>query len=120
MSRGIALLLVMTLAGTTAYAQETGQQPFPQSEEGEAILNENVEESGVKKQPNPQGLRSPEAVDEEEEADLYSLLNEVRRAPPGLDGEAVPRPNLYASEPEAEMDPDTPRDAFLFPDDFIE
>jgi hypothetical protein len=112
--RLLALILpAFLLAATVA----TPQQAI---EEGEAILNEDVLESGVLREPDEQGMRPPEPVDESDAVDLYALLAQLRRAPPGLDGQPVARPNLWASEPETEMVPQQPRDAYLFPPEYVE
>lgn len=73
-------------------------------------------------QPTEQGNRAPEVLEKEagEGIDLYMLLARVRSAPPGLDGQPIPRPNALASEPEIEMQPAQPRDANLFPENYIE
>jgi hypothetical protein len=110
------MILGLSVAVGSPQAQ---QQPVAQVEDGEAILNEDVEESGVEAEPDEQGMRPPEVVEGEDDG-LYRLLQAVRRAPPGLDGTPVERPNAWASEPETEMTPYQPREAYLFPDDFIE
>lgn len=52
-------------------------------------------------EPSPQGTRSPEVALEQPTAkpDLWRALTELRRAPPDLQGNPVPRPNDLASEP---------------------
>jgi hypothetical protein len=112
-----SVILGMTAAVTAPQAQ---QQPLEDVEDSEAILTEEVEESGVEAEPDEQGMRPNEVVDADDHVDLYSLLQAVRHAPPGLDGAPITRPNALASEPETEMTPAQPRDAYLFPDDFIE
>jgi hypothetical protein len=112
-----SLILGLSATVTAPHAQ---QQPVDEVEDGEAILTEEVEDSGVEAEPDEQGMRPHEAVEADDHVDLYSLLQAVRHAPPGLDGAPITRPNALASEPETEMTPAQPRDAYLFPDDFIE
>jgi hypothetical protein len=112
-----SVILGMSAAVTAPEAQ---QQPLEDVQDSEAILTEEVEESGVEAEPDEQGMRPNEVVDADDHVDLYSLLQAVRHAPPGLDGAPITRPNALASEPETEMTPAQPRDAYLFPDDFIE
>lgn len=73
-------------------------------------------------QPTEQGTRSPQVFEKEAEEgiDLYTLLSRVRSAPPSLAGQPTPRPNPLASEPETEMQPAQPREAYLFPENYIE
>lgn len=111
------VILGMSAAVTALQAQ---QQPVEEVEDVETILTEEVEDSGILAVPDEQGMRPHEAVEVEDDVDLYSLLQAVRRAPPGLDGAPVARPNAVASEPETEMTPAQPREAYLFPDDYIE
>jgi hypothetical protein len=103
-------------AQAPAEAQQQGQ---PDQAEEAGLHSDEVEES-LPPEPEPTGIRPPELVEENEAADLYALLWEVRRAPPGLDGEPIMRPNAWASEPETEMRPYHPRDVVLFPEDYIE
>jgi hypothetical protein len=114
--------LALSLAAGPARAQqaeaEAQQQGQPNQAEEAGLHSDEVEES-LPPEPDPTGIRSPEVVEEVEALDLYSLLREVRRAPPGLDGQTIMRPNAWASEPETEMRPYHPRDVVLFPDDYI-
>lgn len=94
----------------------------------EAVTSPGVSEEVKESQPpapNEQGMLQTETLDEEEDTStedepLYALLAELRRAPPGLDGQPIERPNPLASEPTLEMDPVQPLDAYLFPEDYIE
>ena len=130
------LLLAAFLAlGAPLAAQENPvEEPSRLQPEGQAQTdNEAVAPPGVSEEvqesqppaPNEQGMLQAEELDEsEEEAErdvsLYTVLSELRRAPPGLDGEPIERPNPLASEPTPEMDPLQPRDAYLFPEGYIE
>jgi len=110
-----------TFAQTPAQQQaplEAQQQGQPDQAEEAGLLSDSVEES-LGPEPDDTGARSPEIVEEVEAVDLYALLWEVRRAPPGLDGAPIMRPNAWASEPETEMRPYHPRDVVLFPEDYI-
>ncbi len=93
----------------------------PGEAERRGLLSPEVQES-LMPEPTPQGTRPPEpTVTDETRADLYTLLSAVRRAPPGLDGRPIPRPNPLASEPAKEM---TPHPAghpeVLFMDNYVE
>lgn len=93
----------------------------PLEAERRGLTSEEVEES-VDPEPTQQGTRSPEVLEGEEgeEATLYSLLAKVRTAPPGLDGQPIPRPNPLAREPIKEV-PAGPRVEYdLFPENYIE
>ncbi|WP_448192269.1 hypothetical protein [Azospirillum sp. sgz301742] len=66
----------------------------------------NVQQS---QQPHsdPQGTRSPSTATSgaTQSAELNEALAAVRRAPPDLQGNPVPRPNPLASEPDAPNEP---------------
>lgn len=93
----------------------------PLEAERRGLTSPEVEES-LPPDPTEQGTRPPTVVEGEEgeEADLYTLLSRVRSAPPGLDGQPVPRPNDLASEPVKEMPSQAPGDDDLFPENYIE
>lgn len=55
-------------------------------------------------QPSQQGVRSPEVQQAGATNGLFKALAAVRRAPPGLDGVPIPRPNEVASEPEVDWE----------------
>lgn len=97
-----------------------GTQPIGDPDEAEArgLTSEAVEET-VDQEPTQQGNR-PENVVEGDAPVLYDLLARVRAAPPGLDGEPIPRPNPLASEPTTEMDPVQPDNASLFVEGYVE
>lgn len=103
-----------------------GTQPIGDPDEAEArgLTSEAVEET-VDQEPTQQGNRPENVVEGEEEiapqeASLYERLARVRAAPPGLDGEPIPRPNPLASEPTTEMDPVQPDNASLFVEGYVE
>lgn len=58
-------------------------------------------------QPDPQGPRPPNASTsgDTQSAELQQALAAVRRAPPDLQGNPVPRPNWLASEPDQGNEP---------------
>jgi glucose/arabinose dehydrogenase len=117
-----ALALVAASGPALAQAQSPAEaqlQGQPNQAEEAGLTDEEVEDS-LPPEPEPTGVRPPESVEEVEAMDLYAVLREVRRAPPGLDGEPIMRPNAWASEPETEMAPYQPREAVLFPEDYIE
>ncbi len=88
--------------------------------QGEEIATPEVRESQPEA-PSDQGGLDPEIMEgAESEPVLYQLLAQVRRAPPGLDGQPNPRPNALASEPAKEMPPAQPEELYLFPDGYIE
>lgn len=101
----------------------------PMEAERRGLTSQDVKES-LPGDPTEQGTRPPTVLEEEEGADadaeqgesvsLYTTLSRVRSAPPGLDGQPIPRPNPLASEPAKEMAPLQPRDAYLFPEDYVE
>ncbi len=99
----LAPLLALLLAGPAALAQ---QQPPPKQQESGGVK----EGSGASEAPTtgltPTGERSPTAaLQSASPGALYGALAEVRKAPPDLAGNPVPRPNPLASEPD---DPNEP------------
>ncbi|WP_434624208.1 hypothetical protein [Azospirillum sp. B2RO_4] len=127
-----ALLLSGFLSGLPllcATAQQADQQqPPPQSQSGQAQTGKNTAaplDSGSKEsagdalardpevqksqppQPTPQGTRPPSAANSPatEGSDLQQALAAVRKAPPDLNGNPVPRPNQWASEPDQPNEP---------------
>jgi hypothetical protein len=108
------------------------QQAFPTEQPepaGPAASTTEAEQRGLtgeavqESQPAPptdQGTLQPEVVEGEEAPELYTLLQRVRQAPAGLDGEPIPRPNPLASEPTTEMTPIQPEDPSLFPEGYVE
>jgi hypothetical protein len=96
----------------------------PDEAESRGLTDESVEET-VDQEPTQQGNRPENVVEGEEEiapqeASLYERLARVRAAPPGLDGEPIPRPNALASEPTTEMDPLQPENPSLFVEGYVE
>ena len=120
----------LSLAAQENPVEEPGPlQPAGQADaEAEAVAPPEVSEEVKESQPpapTDQGMLQTEELDEDEEeaeqdVTLYAVLSDLRRSPPGLDGEPIPRPNPLASEPTLEMDPAQPRDAYLFPEGYIE
>lgn len=94
----------------------------PDEAENRGLTSPEVERSQMP-EPTQQGTRSPEEVNttQTEEATLYEALAQVRRAPPGLDGRPITRPNPLGSEPETEMEPHPAGNLdFLFPEGYVE
>ncbi|MBP2233195.1 hypothetical protein J2847_006530 [Azospirillum agricola] len=58
-------------------------------------------------QPDPHGTRPPNPATnaDTQSAELQQALAAVRRAPPDLNGNPVPRPNWLASEPDQDNEP---------------
>lgn len=90
------------------------ENPDPDEAERRGLTSPEVQES-LAPNPTEQGTRPPDAdVAGEAESDigeqaeggspLYAALHWVRRAPPDLEGNPVPRPNEVASEPLADRD----------------
>lgn len=111
-------------AGQASPAQDPEGNPLEAEQRG--LTSEEVRES-VPPDPTEQGTRPPELLEGEEEVeadgeevDLYAILDRVRRAPPGLDGRPIPRPNPLGSEPAKEMTPLQPEDPSLFPEGYVE
>lgn len=138
----------MFLAPAAAFAQEAspapgaGAQSEPQWPAGVESWNsgerdpENVNPDEARKRgltapevqkslpppPDEQGTRPPAPLfgpDEREQLSLYEMLRLARNAPAGLDGERIPRPNPYGSEPTTEMEPVGGPD-HLFPEGYVE
>lgn len=106
-------------AGTEAAATETEPAPTGGEVGDGALTGENVKES-LPANPTDQGMRPPDTLDEEDVPQLYDLLARVRNAPVMLNGEPMPRPNPFASEPAKEMPSQSQDDMSLFVEDYIE
>jgi hypothetical protein len=94
----------------------------PDEAENRGLTSPEVERSQMP-EPTQQGTRSPEETNttRAEDAALYEALAQVRRAPPGLDGRPVTRPNPLGSEPETEMEPHPAGNPeSLFPEGYVE
>ncbi|MGQ9370335.1 hypothetical protein [Azospirillum sp. ST 5-10] len=93
----------------------------PDEAERRGLTSPEVKDSQMP-EPTQQGTRPPEPSDTEQaKVELYGALNEVRRAPPGLDGRPTPRPNPFASEPALEMEPSAAGNPdVLFPENYVE
>lgn len=132
------LILAALLAGSApalAQTEPSGapRPDAPQTQENRGANPDEAEQRGLTApevqrslmpNPTPQGTRPPEPTEKNAEpvrSGLYQALNAVRRAPPGLDGHPIPRPNTFASEPGTEMEPDpagNPEN--LFPENYVE
>lgn len=91
----------------TSERRSPAGQPGQAAQEG--LTSPDVVDS-LGPEPTPQGTRPPDedvdggvpaqAADAQELSPLYVALHHVRRAPPGLDGTPVARPNDVAAEPQ--------------------
>ena len=110
-------VLALALCGALFLPQAHAQQPNQAEQEG--LTSPNVQES-LGAQPADVGTRAPDVLDQEDKPTLYNALSRLRQAPPSLEGEPIPRPNEFASEPAKEMQPAQAEDMSLFPDNYIE
>ena len=117
MFRISSAVLTLALAGAPFLSLAHAQQPNQAEEEG--LTSPNVVESQGA-QPTDQGNRAPDVLDQEDKPTLYGALSRLRQAPPSLEGEPVPRPNAFASEPAKEMQPAQAEEISLFPENYIE
>lgn len=107
--------------GTDRWRSEAWDPPAPDPNEAErrGLTSPEVRNSQMDG-PNQQGTRAPEPeAAGEQPAGLYQALSAVRRAPPGLDGRPIQRPNALGSEPTTEMTP-VGGPEHLFPDGYVE
>ena len=117
MSRISPAVFALALFGSLPLAPANAQQPNQAEQEG--LTAPEVIES-LDTNPSDQGALTPEVIDREDQPALYALLSRLRQAPPSLDGEPIPRPNAFASEPAKEMVPAQPENMYLFPENYIE
>lgn len=91
-------------------SDQTGAAPV-ESGSKESTGDALARDAGVQKsqdpQPTPQGTRPPDASSSAAtgSSELQQALAAVRRAPPDLNGNPVPRPNQWASEPDQPNEP---------------
>ncbi len=80
---------------------------FAQDGQKEMLAKDPNVQQSQEPQPNAQGIRSPnpETSTKTRQAELAEALAAVRRAPPDLQGNPVPRPNPLASEPDDPKEP---------------
>lgn len=112
------LLSGLPLLGAAAQQPQSGRAQSGQ--DGAAPVDSGSKESagdalardaGVQKSqdphPTPQGTRPPNASSSAAtgSSDLQQALAAVRSAPPDLNGNPVPRPNQWASEPDQPSEP---------------
>ncbi|WP_353860107.1 hypothetical protein [Azospirillum formosense] len=73
----------------------------------ESLSNDIKVQQSQEPPPNQQGVRAPKPTTsgETQGAELQQALADVRRAPPDLQGNPVPRPNQWASEPDMGHEP---------------
>lgn len=127
-----ALLLSGLLSGLPllgAAAQQADQQQSPQQSQsgqdqsgkdaaapvdsgskqstGDSLARDPEVQKSQDPQPTPQGTRPPDAASSAAtgSSELQQALAAVRRAPPDLNGNPVPRPNQWASEPDQPNEP---------------
>jgi hypothetical protein len=88
----LPITLAASLVASAALAQDSRK---------EELTNEPSVQQALPPDPSPQGTRAPDAQSTETESiSLDQALAAVRRAPPDLQGNPVPRPNQLASEPD--------------------
>lgn len=122
-----ALLLSGLLSGLpllgAAAQQADQQQPPPQSQSGQsgaapvesgskestgdALARDGKVQESQDPHPTAQGTKSPNPTSSAATGsqELQQALADVRRAPPDLNGNPVPRPNQWASEPDQQNEP---------------
>ncbi|AWK84888.1 hypothetical protein [Azospirillum thermophilum] len=100
----LPLAVAVLLAGFPALAQDAATK--------DALSGDKAVQDSQQPNPTPQGTRSPEASTSgaTQHPDLQQALAAVRRAPPDLQGNPVPRPNWLASEPDQPDEPSRSRD----------
>lgn len=94
----LPLTVAILLLAAPAFAQDQQKQNL--------TTDPNVQRS-QQPEPTQQGTRTPsnETSGNTQAADLQQALAAVRRAPPDLQGNPVPRPNPLASEPDDPKEP---------------
>jgi hypothetical protein len=92
--------LLISLALATTITLSYGAT-MAQTGTGDALANDPAVKNSQQPESSPQGPRSPsdETKDETSTHPLRDSLAKLRAAPPDLQGNPVPRPNMYASEP---------------------
>jgi len=117
-SLAFAFLLSVPFLGLPVLAQQGGN---PSQAEDAGLTSPEVQKS-QDPMPTKEGNRSPNVTQKEDaRTTLYQALADVRRAPPMVSGEPIPRPNQFASEPQTEMQQDPAGNPdYLFPDNYIE
>lgn len=94
--------------------QQSQQQPGAAAVEsgskesaGDALARDGKVQQSQDPQPTAQGTRPPNPSSSAATGsqELQQALADVRRAPPDLNGNPVPRPNQWASEPDQRNEP---------------
>jgi hypothetical protein len=118
MPLAFALLLAGLIVGPPALAQQGGN---PNEAENRGLTSPEVK-NNQDPMPTEQGNKPPSVTNgEASRQELYQALAAVRRAPPMISGEPIPRPNQFASEPQTEMQQDPAGNPTnLFPENYVE
>ena len=100
------MLAALISSGLMAGLLMTGHA-LAQDATKESLSNDVQVQQSQEPPPNQQGVRSPKAETsgETQGAQLQQALADLRRAPPDLQGNPVPRPNQWASEPDMGHEP---------------
>ena len=100
------MLVAFISAGLLAGFLMTGNV-IAQETPKESLSNDAQVQQSQEPPPNPQGIRTPKATTsgDTQGSELQQALADVRRAPPDLQGNPVPRPNQWASEPDQPNEP---------------
>lgn len=95
----LPLALAVMLASFAAVAEDAATK--------DALAQDKAVQDSQQPHPSPQGTRSPEASTSgaTQHPELQQALAALRRAPPDLQGNPVPRPNWLASEPDQPDEP---------------
>ncbi|MGA1855111.1 hypothetical protein VH569_03920 [Azospirillum sp. 11R-A] len=110
------LLSGLPLAGAAAQQadQQQSQQPAAapvdsgsKESAGDALARDGKVQQSQDPQPSAQGTKPPNPSSSAATGsqELQQALADVRRAPPDLNGNRVPRPNQWASEPDQPNEP---------------
>ncbi|MBP2295046.1 hypothetical protein [Azospirillum rugosum] len=98
------LWMVLVLVALPALAQ-TAPSPSGQDKAQRVTNSPDVRASQLPN-PTPQGTRPPDPIGAPVKmSELWNALQGVWRAPPDLQGEPVPRPNEWASNPDNPAEP---------------
>ncbi|MDQ2105604.1 hypothetical protein [Azospirillum isscasi] len=100
------MLAALISSGLVAGLLMTGHV-IAQETTKESLSNDVQVQQSQEPPPNQQGVRAPKASTsgDTQGSELQQALADLRRAPPDLQGNPVPRPNQWASEPDMGHEP---------------
>lgn len=99
-------LFPLALAAALLAAPGFAAPSFAQDAKKEELAKDPEVQKSQDPQPTAQGTRAPNNQNTPTQStELWQALSAVRRAPPDLNGNPVPRPNQWASEPDAPNEP---------------